>query len=314
MNRAVLPDLNPHEYEHVLDGQALDALKRIPGFDAIASSFSKHGLERFSTIQYTGSNLEVTANNYSELYSQLEEVCRILDLNTVPRLYVECGDQINALTVGSKEPIIVVSSGCIDRLTTDELMFVLGHECGHVKSLHGQYYSLAASASFLGELIGDYTLGIGKLISQPFKFALTRWSRFSELTCDRAGLLVCQDPDSAISTFIKIAGLPERFSESVFHGSFLEQAKRFESIDFEKASKLVKVASSLGRTHPWTVLRASELMKWIESGEYETIMSRTSGRRVNVRYEESYQFCRNCGYRLKGHEAFCPSCGATLNS
>lgn len=312
MSRQVLPGLDPREYQHPLDDQALEALQAIPGLDAIASAFMKHGLERFFTIQYTGSHLEITAENYPALMAQLEEVCRVLHLPRIPRLYVEWQDQINALTVGSADPIIVVSSGSVDRLTSEELQFVLGHECGHIQSLHAQYHTLASSASFLGEFIGDYTLGIGKLISQPLQFGLTRWSRFAELSCDRAGLLACQNPGAAVSTFIKMAGLPQKFSNAVFHQSFLDQAKRFETMDFDMASKLAKMACNMGRTHPWTVLRAAELMKWIDSGEYDSVLQRTSHRKRHVRRLDSVEFCRKCSFRLKGGEAFCPSCGSPL--
>lgn len=314
MATQILAGLDPHEYGHPLDEQALDALQQIPGFTAVASAFMKHGLERFFTIQYTGSNLQITDGNCAKLMACLREVCATIALDNVPKLYIEWDDAINAHTVGSLDAILVLSSGCVDRLTDPELRFVIGHECGHIKSLHGQYYSLAQSATFLGELMGDYTFGVGKLVSQPLEFGLLRWSRFSELSCDRAGLLSCQDMTSAMSVLTKMAGLPTSLSEKVFHDSFLEQAKSFEAMDFDKASKLFKIASNLGRTHPWTVLRASELLGWIDSGQYDAVLRRESARFKHVKRLKDGEFCRNCNYRLKGAESFCPSCGQSLTA
>lgn len=312
MNPKPLSDLHPREYQHPLDEQSYEAMHAIPGFDTVSRMFMKHGIERLFKVQYTGSNLEITRSNYPELIDSLEVVCRTLGIPKVPVLYVEWNDAINAHTIGSDNPIIVLSSGSIDRLTESELRFVIGHECGHIKGSHSQYQSMALSVTSLGEFIGEWTLGVGKLASQPFQFALTRWSRFSELSCDRAGLLSCQDKDAAISVMIKMAGLPEKFNDSIFHDTFIEQAKRFEAIDFDTASKLVKFAAGLGRTHPWTVLRAAEILKWIETGSYDAVLSRRSKKMVQVRNLEGVEFCRHCNYRLKGSEGFCPGCGVKL--
>ena len=141
--KTCLKGLDPKEYQHPLDGKALDALKAVPGLNSVTATITKL-VERTAIIQCTGSNLEITKENYPELLCHLEEVCEVLDIPSLPRLYVEWDDAINAHTVGSEQPIIVLSSGCVDRLGEDELKFILGHECGHIKSRH-QQYSLALS-------------------------------------------------------------------------------------------------------------------------------------------------------------------------
>jgi len=309
---APISDLHPREYQHPLDEQAYEAMHAIPGFDSVSRLFMKHGIERLFKIQYTGSNLEITKSNYPNLIEILEDVCRTLGITKIPLLYVEWNDAINAHTIGSDNPIIMLSSGSVDRLTEPELRFVIGHECGHIKGSHSQYRAMALSVTSLGEFIGDWTLGVGKLASQPLQLALTRWSRFSELSCDRAGLLSCQDKHAAISVMVKISGLPKKFNDSVFHDTFIQQATRFEEIDFDTASKLVKFAAGIGRTHPWTVLRAAEIIKWIETGYYDAVLSRRTTKMVQVRTIEGVEFCRHCNYRLKGSEGFCPGCGVKL--
>ncbi len=309
---APIDDLHPREYQHPLDEQAYEAMHAIPGFESVSRLFMKHGIERLFKIQYTGSNLQITKENYPNLIRLLEEVCRTLGLLKAPLLYVEWHDAINAHTIGSDNPIIVLSSGSVDRLTEPELRFVLGHECGHIKGTHSQYQSMALSITSLGEFIGEWTLGVGKLASQPFQLALTRWSQFSELSCDRAGLLACQDKNAAISVMVKMAGLPEKFNNSVFHETFLEQAKRFETVNFDTASKIIKFVAGIGRTHPWTVMRASEIIKWIDSGSYEAVLLRKSKRMVQIRKIDTVEFCRHCNYRLDGTEGFCPGCGVKL--
>ncbi|MBN2163899.1 MAG: M48 family metallopeptidase [Pontiellaceae bacterium] len=309
---SILEGLHPHEYEHPFDAKALDSLQGTAGLEILSRKFLKNGIERFYTIQCRGSNLQVTSSNYAEIYKQLVDVCNVINVEAVPDLYIESDGSINAMTVGVDNPLIIVTAGAIDHLSQSEMAFLLGHEIGHVKSRHVLYHLMAGSLAFAGGVVGDYTLGLGNLLTMPLRWALFRWSRMSEFTADRCGLLACQDFDNVVSTFIKMAGLPEKYRDQIDRQSFIKQASEFESLDFEKTSKWLKLASSLNRTHPWTVLRSAELIKWVESGEYQQVLDRQTVDRLRIRYEGSFQFCRRCSYRLQGTERFCNSCGQEL--
>jgi Zn-dependent protease with chaperone function len=307
-----LSGLHPHEYEHPFDAKALDSLQGTPGLELLSRKFVKDGIERLYTIQYRGSNLRITESNYPEIHAQLVSVCRMVSIETIPDLYVEWDDSVNAFTVGVDHPLIVITAGAVDRLTQSEMGFLLGHEVGHVKSRHVLYHLMANSLSAAGGLVDDFTLGLGSLLTMPLQWALLKWSRMSEFTADRCGFLACQDFDGVISTFIKMAGLPETCRDRIHRQSFLVQAKEFESLDFESTSKWLKLAANLNRTHPWTVLRAGELIRWMESGEYQKVLDRKTSDRLYIRYEGGFQVCRKCGYRLQGAEKFCNSCGQKL--
>ncbi|RME59855.1 protease [Candidatus Parcubacteria bacterium] len=310
--RKILQGLHPYEYEHPFDARALNLLQGTPGLESLSRKFIKDGIERFYTIQYQGSNLRITEDNYPEIYDQLRRACEVVDLKSLPDLYVEWNDGVNAFTVGIDRPLIVITSGAVDRLSDSEMAFLLGHELGHVKSRHVLYHLMANSLTTAGSMVGDWTLGIGKLLTMPLQLALFRWSRMSEFTADRCGLLTCQEFDSVVSTFIKIAGLPEKFKDNIDRSGFLQQAREFEALDFEKTNKWLKFATNLSRTHPWTVLRSAELIRWIESSEYQKVLERQTLHRIHVRYEGTTPFCRRCGYRLQGTEKFCNSCGQGL--
>ena len=63
--------------------------------------------------------------------------------------------------------------------------------------------------------------------------------------------------------------------------------------------------------HPWTVLRAAELMRWVESGAYQAVLDRQTA------VEDKppvlvLGFCHQCGGQLSGTETFCPACGQRL--
>ena len=59
-----LTTLEPREYEHPFDKKALDALERTKGLDTLVKKFYEYGIEHIFTIQYTGSNLKVTATSF----------------------------------------------------------------------------------------------------------------------------------------------------------------------------------------------------------------------------------------------------------
>ena len=52
--------LNHIEYEHPFDKQALAALESTPGLSAAGKLITKYTIEKFYTVQYTGSSLKVS--------------------------------------------------------------------------------------------------------------------------------------------------------------------------------------------------------------------------------------------------------------
>ena len=90
----------------------------------------------------------------------------------------------------------------------------------------------------------------------------------SEFTADRAGLLCCQNKDAAIRAFMKMAGMPIKEFNNMNYQTFIQQATEFKQLDYDAMSKVIKFISIADNSHPWTVMRAAELLNWIESGEY----------------------------------------------
>ena len=308
----LLPGLHPYEYEHPFDAKALDSLQSTPGLDTIVRQYNKQAVERVITVQYTGSNLRITPENYPKIHAMLDSVCATINLPSRPDLYLEWGYHINGFTIGVDHPIIVLTSGSIDLLSDDELLYLIGHEVGHIKSRHTLYHQMAQFLPVLADMVGEATLGIGKLISMPLQLALLRWSRMSEFTADRSGLLACQDLTTAAKVMMKWAGMPIREYGDMKLDTFLDQARRFEELDYEKLNKAIKFLTIMNSTHPWTIMRAAELMRWVEGGEYQKVIDRITSDRLHIRYDGNTQFCRNCGFRLEGSEKFCNSCGQQL--
>ena len=268
-SKQILTGLEHSQYEHPFDKMALEKLESIPLLTKFFKWITTNTVERIYTVQYTGSNLKVTKENYPQIYQYLEDACKILDLKDVPDLYIDWSYTINACTIGAENPIIILNSGLIDLCTDEEIMFIIGHEVGHIKSNHMLYHMMAQVINYFI----DATPG-GTLVAGGLQFALYYWSRMSEFTADRAGLMCCQDPEAMARAFIKMAGLPLKEFDNIRTDTFLQQARDFKMLDYDGMNKVVKFLSIADETHPWTVMRSAELLKWIESGEYDRFISK----------------------------------------
>lgn len=270
-DKIILNGLAHTEYEHDMDRKALDALKKTPGLSLVGRYITRNMIEKMVRIQYTGSNLKVTKKNYPKVYEKLKYACEILDLSNVPELYIEWGYDINACTIGSDNPIIILNSGLLDLCCDDEILFIIGHECGHIKSNHMLYHMMAQTINSSFRFIP-----FGDIAAEPIKYWLYYWDRMSEFTADRAGMLCCQNKTAVMQAFVKMAGLPINEFENCDIGSFILQAVEFQDLDEDTMSRLIKFVSISEENHPWTVMRAAEILKWIDAQNYQYILDNHS--------------------------------------
>lgn len=270
-NKQILHGLNHEQYEHPFDQKALASLEKplvgiIPNpIPKIGEFITSNWIEKIFNVQYTGSNLKVTRDNYPKIYELLDYACEILDVRNKPELYIQWGYDINAFTVGAEHPIIVLNSGMIDLCDEDEALFIIGHELGHIKSNHMLYHMMA---QYFNGIINLIPFVITKTLAASIQYLLYYWYRMSEFTADRAGLMCCQNKDAAVRAFMKMAGVPKAHFGDLNMETFIQQARDFKQLDEDGMNKLIKVLSIADDNHPWTVMRAAELLKWINDGEY----------------------------------------------
>jgi hypothetical protein len=274
MQRKAVAGVRPRDYEHPFDARALRALEGNSALALTISKLNQYGIERVIRVQYTGSNIRATQRSFGEASDALAETCRILDLPAVPVLYVEWRDQPEALSAGTERPIVVLTSGLLGLLNYEELLFALGHEIGHIKSRHVIYNQIAAVMPVVGEIVKSATLGIGGLVSGGIQISLQHWQRMADFSADRSGMLACQDVEAAASALIKLGGLPTDLGHAIDVDGFLAQARELSGYDFETLDKLARVVSILWPHQSWTTMRASELIKWVDSGQYAAVLER----------------------------------------
>jgi Zn-dependent protease with chaperone function len=92
------------------------------------------------------------------------------------------------------------------------------------------------------------------------------WNRACEYSADRAGLLACGDPQTAISALIKLVA-----GTTVHTRADLERALRV--IETEDDSLLNNLGETLA-THPMIIKRIEHLRRYATSDEYRRLQSR----------------------------------------
>ena len=296
------------EYEHPFDRRALDRLENTRGLDLLTRKVLDYGLEKYLRIKHTGDNLQVLPENLPEIHNVLAEACEIMGMRNIPQLYIMLEDKIQSFTSGDKERVIVISSGAVELLNADELLFLLGRELGHIKSNHVLYHMMAYSIKLVAQIISDVSLGLGNLLSMPLQVALMYWHRMAEFTADRAGLLTCQDIDTAAQCLIKMAGLPKQYYGRISTDDLRRQSESFTEIQESNFDKLIRFAAGYENNQPFTIIRSGQLFKWYDTGAYERVLNREHPAEVfqelkcyncNAPIANNYKFCKNCGAKLK---------------
>ncbi|GAB2778156.1 M48 family metallopeptidase [Nocardioides salsibiostraticola] len=273
-SRATLTGISSRAWEHPADRGALVALRKLKGFDTILKTMSGLINERSMRLVYLGSAIRVDERQFSRLHFALQDVARVLDAQEIPEMYVRSSPQLNAMTIGMDKPIIVLNSALIDLLNDDELRFVIGHELGHAISGHAVYRTLldrllSISGAFNSVPLGS--LGVRGIVA-----ALYEWSRKAELSADRAGLLATQDPATAFRVHMQLAS--GGHLDDLDATAFFEQGREYlDAGDLrDSVLKLMLVEKA---THPFAVVRAAELRRWVDGGEYAAFVSGAYPRR-----------------------------------
>ncbi|GAC1385787.1 MAG: hypothetical protein NVSMB33_15070 [Ktedonobacteraceae bacterium] len=327
--RQRFPGLNPTVLQHPYDRAALNALQKLPGLDGIVRKFIELFPERVAYIQNVAQTVHVTKMQCPELYAQLQEACAILDMRE-PELYVAHNPLPNAWTSGHTHPYIVITSGLLDLMNEDEILAVIGHELGHIKSGHILYRTMALCITLLLTIVGDMTLGIGRLVGRSLEGALLEWYRKSEFTADRSALLVIQDPQVMLSLMMKFAGGTLFQRNQMNAEEFLKQADLYEEVDAKILDRVYKTLLVMPVSHPLTIVRAREIIKWSETSEYKDILDgryarvqetagsngSTAGNNAStssftVTPVPGFVKCPHCG-REQRNRRYCSICGGAI--
>lgn len=171
---------------------------------------------------------------------------------TIPvELYVYASPSFNAMCVKPEDGrlFIMFSSSLLEGFEDSEFRFVMGHELGH----HLYDHHSVPVGYFLNNRNTDPKLAL----------QLSTWSRYAEISADRAGAHCADDPTGVARALFKLSsGLTGDLVQFDLD-SFMEQIDDMQVLDDEPGSG--SSSSDWFMTHPFSPLRVKALNLFNES-------------------------------------------------
>lgn len=170
----------------------------------------------------------------------------------VPPVYVLQSPVANAFASGFwGDNFIVLNSGLIEMLDHDELLFVLGHEMGHVRYGHTTWMALAYPVQ------GQHRLFP---VTDILQLLFNAWHLRAEYTADHGGTLACGVADAGVRTQIKLS-LGSKLVDEDAINSILADVEAGADDRFERIVELFG-------THPLPKNRIREIVKFARTDRF----------------------------------------------
>ena len=241
-----------HEYAYVMDRQTRAAFERAKPVElAVAST-----VRMFKTVwkgQLLGSAVKVGERQFPRIQALAKQCADTLHIAT-PQIYIVNSPHLNAATYGTnEESFIMIHSALIDHYSDEELLTVIGHECGHIHNSHVVYLT---ALHYLTRMAGVFV----QWITQPALMALRAWSRRAEITCDRAGMLCSKNDQVSARALTKLVLGSRKLYEEFNIDAFLDQ--------YEEGKDGLGRYMEVFATHPWLPKRVLAMRVFAESELY----------------------------------------------
>jgi Zn-dependent protease with chaperone function len=243
-------------YAHPVDGWIIKALNVV----SVKSVLNK-AADVLVSVNFgfeLSNGVLIDQKTFPEIFDVLFKASKTLAI-PVPHAVAVSGQSFNAYTAGTDEyAFICIASEILKFFSTEEAMFVIGHECGHIAAGHMLYHTVG-NAIVNGVLRGNVIL---KALSG---IPLAAWSKCSEITADRAGLICCGDINTAIRALIHVVtGFADESMVDI--DDFIRKFKKIE--EYHKVSRVYQLFT----THPMIPKRIEALMLFAESEVYYEIL------------------------------------------
>jgi Zn-dependent protease with chaperone function len=255
------------------DGQAMSKLQSISALHTVVRNVSDKVGRPW--IESTFNAIKLGPRQFTDVWNQAVLAARILGLPKMPDVYIS-GDQMwNTYTYGTEDSsFIVLGTSHLINFAGDELLFVLAREMGHCRAGHALWNTV------LRFVAGDVSVHTGllsnglinainptKLIQGAIDLPLMAWSRQSDITADRAGLMAVGDEALVRRVLLAWSIRSARLLQQVNIEEWLKQ----ESASDDSMTKFSEMttSSSMYTTRRLHLLgqaaQETELMRWSQS-------------------------------------------------
>lgn len=261
--RVRFPRLRANKFQHPIDAQMAQMMGLLGVLDPALRAVLRT-VEQALVLENMSRGVLVSESQLPRLHKALREACQLLDMEDVPALYVRQESTPNAYTlaVPGRRAFIVVHTALLELLDEAEMQAVLAHELGHLKCEHGVWV-LAANV---------FLALVPSALADVLRSRLLRWQRAAELSCDRAALLVMQEPRVVMSSLMKLSGGTPKYAKELDLDSFVRQADLFDKESASRFGRAIRDAMVTSATHPLPIVRVKELERWSESTQFRSLM------------------------------------------
>jgi Zn-dependent protease with chaperone function len=248
-------------YAYAFDRKTREALERMKPVE-LAVAGTVRLFKRVASTQLLGHAVKVGDQQFPRIQTIARECASTLGIAT-PTIYIVNSPVLNAATYGTnEESFIQVHSALVDHYSDEELLTVIGHECGHIHNSHVVYMT---ALYFLTNIAGAFVAWA----VQPAIIALRAWSRRAEITSDRAGMLCAKDAVVAERALTKLALGSKKLYEDFNLEAFLEQ--------YQEGKQGIGRYMEAFATHPWLPKRVLAMREFAKSENYRKAIGLEGG-------------------------------------
>lgn len=255
-------DFKKSDYEFSFDRRTLATVQAIPGAAWLPRMVLNLSL-KFRVADLLGRSVLVSLKQFPEIFELTRRTSEILGIKAPP-VYLQENPQVDAYTFGTSDHdvFIVVTRGLLDTFNDRELAFVLGHEMGHIKSEHILYYTtaqwFASTGIFAAAAVVPVLSQFAGIVAKPLELALLHWLRRAEITCDRAGLICCQD----------LVCCQRALAKLTFGSKTLAEKIDIDELALQSRKDWTTWLSELTMAHPYIPKRLQALRLFADSDFY----------------------------------------------
>ncbi len=219
----------------------------------------------------TFNSIAATDKQYPRVLELGRLAARRLGAKRMPAFYVELDRGYQSATYGSDDDAFVNVGAFLPRFLNDEeLLFIMGHEIGHLVSQHALWTTV--SMFLVGQQRSNLmSEGVVGLLSNPLKVieggvesAVTNWMRVADMTADRAALLAVGGFETAKRAIFLLHLRSRRELDEMDIDDWMRQA---ESQD----PTMAKVSQMMTSATPYLGSRLVELRNFACSPQFETL-------------------------------------------
>lgn len=280
--------------QHPLDSLHLKWIGNLPLLPKIMGWVVDRQREEMEAT-LAGDGFHVTKESKPDLWGVFEPVCAALDLDARQfRFFVMASPDLDSFMTGSAVPTICLTTGLVNNCTDEELAFIVGHELGHYICGHVRCHTLAR---YLSAGLKGTSMWPAWLAGHAIEPLIMSWSRYSEISADRAGLLACKDFDAACRVYLKLAGYPSKGGCPADPRRLLmDQAIQYNREQGHRslaARALHQTKHALFASHPRAIERFAELDEWLDLGFYAELAEATPEERLRIAESVGTDYLKN---------------------